>query len=212
MRLYAAADLHGKFRHFATIHDKLRQIQADAVVLAGDILSYRRSRDWRRFLENLPVNVFFVRGNSDPAHLEQWARASRNVRSLHLAPVDLGRFDLVGVSGTLPLPFHSRTGWNETRVLRRLKPMVHSRAVLVAHPPPRGHCDRVLGRFHAGSRGLFRLIRETCPAVAICGHIHEAAGMDRIGDTLVVNCALGPGCCGAKIDLEEGCAPSAEML
>ena len=90
--------------------------------------------------------------------------------------------------------------------------MVHSRTVVVAHPPPRGCRDWVLGRFHAGSRGLSQLIHETSPAVMVCGHIHEAAGVDRTGDTLVVNCALGPNCHGAVIVLENGQAPAAVIL
>jgi Icc-related predicted phosphoesterase len=97
-------------------------------------------------------------------------------------------------------------------MLRRLAPLVHARTIVVAHPPPRGCRDRVLGRWPAGSRGVSRLIRKTAPAVMVCGHIHEAAGVERLGDTLVVNCALGPDRLGAQIVLEDGRAPSAEML
>lgn len=212
MRIFAASDLHGKYRHIAAIQDGIRQSRADVVLLAGDILNYRRRPDLLLLLDQLPVPVFIVRGNSDPVYLERWAATSRNVRSLHLNPVSLGGVDLVGVSGTLPIPFHSRAGWHETQTLRKLAPMVHSRAVVVAHPPPHGCRDQVLGRFHAGSRRLSQLIHETSPAVMICGHIHEAAGVDRMGDTLVVNCALGPNRYGATVVLEDGQAPAAVML
>jgi Icc-related predicted phosphoesterase len=212
MRLYAASDLHGKCRYRETIKDGIRRSRADAVVLAGDILNYRRNPDLLRFLDDLPVPVFFVRGNSDPPFLERWAAQSRKVRSLHLAPRVLNGVGLVGLSGTIPLPFHSRVGWHEPRMLRRLAPLVHAGMIVVAHPPPHGCRDRVLGRWPAGSRGLSRLARKTVPAVMVCGHIHEAAGVDRLGDTLVVNCALGPDCLGAQIVLEDGRAPSVEML
>jgi Icc-related predicted phosphoesterase len=59
---------------------------------------------------------------------------------------------------------------------------------------------------------MSRLLRQTAPAVMVCGHIHEAAGVDRWGDTLVVNCALGPEWRDARIVIEDGRAPSAEML
>lgn len=212
MRIFAASDLHGKHRHIATIQDGIRQSRADAVVLAGDILNYRRRPNLLMALDELPVPVFIVRGNSDPAYLERWAAQSRNVRSLHLNRVALAGVDLVGVGGTLPIPFHSRAGWQEAQSLRHLAPMVHSRTILVAHPPPWGCCDQVVGRFHAGSRGLSRLIHERSPAVMICGHIHEAAGVDRMADTLVVNCALGPNRHGATIVIEDGQAPVATML
>lgn len=212
MRIYAAADLHGKQRYIPIIKDGLRQSRADAIVLAGDILNYRGRDPLLAFLEALPVPVFTVRGNSDPAHLERWAAGSRNVRSLHLNPVACNGVELVGVSGTLPLPFHSRAGWHEPRMLRQLTPLLHSRSILVAHPPPFGCCDQVMGRFHAGSRGLARMVRETRPAVMICGHIHEASGVGRIGATQVVNCALGPHRRGAMVIIDDGGIVEVDML
>jgi Icc-related predicted phosphoesterase len=59
---------------------------------------------------------------------------------------------------------------------------------------------------------MSRLLRQTAPAVMVCGHIHEAAGVERLGDTLVVNCALGPDRLGAQIVLEDGREPSVKML
>ncbi len=212
MRIYAAADLHGKLRYIPVIEEGIQQSRADAVVLAGDVLNYRGGRPLLAFLDALPVPVFMVRGNSDPAHLERWAAGSRNVCSLHLNPAACHGVELVGVSGTLPLPFHSRAGWHEPRMLRQLTPLLHSRSILVAHPPPYGCCDQVMGRFHAGSRGISRMIRETRPAVMICGHIHEASGVGRAGNTLVVNCALGPNRRGAMVVIADGQAPAVDML
>jgi Icc-related predicted phosphoesterase len=212
MRIYAAADLHGKQRFIPVIEEGIRQSRADVVVLAGDILNYRGGRPLLFFLDNLPVPVCMVRGNSDPAYLERWARDSRNVRSLHLKSVAFDGVDLVGVGGTLPLPFHSRAGWHESGMLRQLAPKLHARSILVAHPPPHGCRDQVLGRFHAGSRGIARLIRATRPAAMLCGHIHEASGLGRIGDTRVINCALGPNCRGALIVMEDGQAPAIDLL
>ena len=212
MRIFAAADLHGKHRHIATIQNGIRQSRADAVILAGDILNYRRKPDLLSQLDELPVPVFIVRGNSDPVYLERWAAQSRNIRSLHLNLVSRDGVELVGVSGTLPIPFHSRAGWHESQTLKKLAPLVHSCTIVVAHPPPWGCRDQVLGRFHAGSRGLSQLIQATSPVVMICGHIHEAAGVDRMGDTLVVNCALGPNRHGAMIVVEDGQVPTATML
>ena len=212
MRLYAAADLHGKRQHFDTVKEGVRTSRADAVVLAGDVLHYGRGRPLLPMLENLPVPVFVVRGNSDPTRLDHWAAASRNVCALHLNAVPFNGVELVGISGTLPIPFHSRAGWREAQGLKQLTALMHPGSILVAHPPPHGCCDQVLGRFSAGSRGLARLVRATKPAVMLCGHIHEAAGMTHLGDTLVVNCALGDQRRGAVVVVEEGRRPSAEML
>ncbi len=212
MRIYAAADLHGRHRNFKIVREGLRESRADAVVLAGDLLNYGRGRPFLRMLEGLPVPVFLVRGNSDPSCLDRWAAASRNVCSLHLNAVPINGLELVGISGTLPIPFNSRAGWREAQGLKRLAALMQPRSILVAHPPPHGCCDHVLGRFSAGSRGLARLVRASKPAVMLCGHIHESAGVAYLGDTLVVNCALGGHRRGALVVMETGRPPSAEML
>ena len=212
MRLYAAADLHGKRRHFETVKEGLRQSRADAVVLAGDILNYGRGRPFLSILERLSRPVFIVRGNSDPFHLDRWAAASQNVHSLHLNAVPFNGIELVGISGTLPIPFRSRAGWREANRLKRLAGLTHTGSILVAHPPPYGCRDQVLGRFSAGSRGLARLVRESKPAVMFCGHIHEAAGTAPLGDTLVVNCALGADRHGVLVVLEKDKPPAVQML
>lgn len=212
MRIYAAADLHGRWEHLATLEEGLDRCRADVLVLAGDLLQYGRGRELLPALEAFAVPVLMVRGNSDPRFVERWAAGARNLRSLHRASVSIDGFDFVGAGGTLPIPFYSLAGWREPRTLAHLRHLLHSRAILVAHPPPRGCRDRVLGRFHAGSRGLARLIARTAPAVMICGHIHEAAGVGRLGSTLVVNCALGPGCRGALITVTDGRPPCAELL
>ena len=212
MRLYAAADLHGKRHHFDTVKEGIRKSGADVVVLAGDVLNYGRGRLILPMLEDLPVPVFMVRGNSDPPRLDRWTANSRNVSSLHLKAVSFKGVEFVGISGTLPIPFHSRAGWHEARRLKQLAALTHPRSILVAHPPPHGCRDQVLGRFSAGSRGLARLVREAQPAVMLCGHIHEAAGVAHMGGTLVVNCALGGHRRGAVIAVEQDRVPFVEML
>lgn len=212
MRIYAAADLHGNSAHLALLRQGLRESQPDVLVLAGDILQYGRGRDLMRVLGSIHLPVFYVRGNSDPFCMERWAAATGNLRSLHLNPISFLGFHFVGVSGTIPLPFHTLVGWREPHTLGRLATLLHSHSILVTHTPPRGCCDKVLGRFSAGSRGLARRIAEIAPRVVICGHIHEAAGFDRIGTTLVVNCALGAGRRGVLIALEDECSPQVELL
>ena len=61
-------------------------------------------------------------------------------------------------------------------------------AVLVVHSPPKGHVDRSSGGRSLGSEAILRTIEQKRPRVAICGHIHEAAGEESsIGPTRVLN-------------------------
>ncbi len=182
------------------------------LILAGDLVNYRWGHANLNLLTALPKPVLAVRGNTDSRRIEASMTAARQLHFMDLQSHTFNGFRIVGVSGTLAVPFRSRIGWLERRRLEHLAPLIDSRTILVTHPPPWGVRDRVAGRWHAGSSGLRRLIEMTPPAVLICGHIHEAAGIEEIGPTLVVNCALGKRGRGAIIRYD-GCGrPSARML
>ena len=84
--------------------------------------------------------------------------------------------------------------------------------VMVAHPPPKGCCDRVGGKFSAGSKNLAGFVRTAQPGLVLCGHIHEQPGQAVLGRTVVVNCSMGRSSLGAVIDLEKGGPPRVNLL
>ena len=135
-----------------------------------------------------------------------------NITCLHLETVSIKGVEFVGICGTVPLPFRSRLAFREKSLTASAAGLIRPETVLVAHPPPLGVRDRALNRFHVGSRRLRELVLKRRPRVLICGHVHEQAGMDILGETLVVNCSMGRGGGGALIHLEPDGPPRAEML
>ena len=68
--------------------------------------------------------------------------------------------------------------------------------IAIMHNPPKDTaCDTVTGGAHVGSPLLRKFIEDYKPLAVVTGHIHESVGVDKIGDTTVVN----PG------SLAEGC-------
>lgn len=65
--------------------------------------------------------------------------------------------------------------------------------MLITHSPPYGHRDlanRLGGKERAGSRSLDYHVERTKPKYVVCGHIHEARGVSRIGtQTTILNVA-----------------------
>lgn len=60
--------------------------------------------------------------------------------------------------------------------------------ILICHNPPKGKTvDAVNENLHAGSELFAKYIEENQPLAVICGHIHEGVGMEKIGETLVIN-------------------------
>jgi len=102
----------------------------------------------------------------------------------------------MGLGGGTPSPFHSP--WELTD--EEARPLLEAGyaqianapfKVLVSHPPPRGTTlDRSFNGSHVGSQAVRDFIAGGSVDLCLCGHIHEAAGEERIGNTLCVN--LGP--------------------
>ena len=73
--------------------------------------------------------------------------------------------------------------------------------IMLSHQPPYGVLDTVKEKHvpkgwrgrHAGSVQLLDYIKKYQPKYVICGHIHEAKGVKRVGKTTAINA----GCCGA---------------
>ncbi|WP_372677681.1 metallophosphoesterase [Desulfosarcina sp.] len=212
MLIYAAADIHGKARRIRRLISRIAAHRPDMVLLAGDLFRRRHPEVTLDRLNRLALPVLLIRGNSDPRHLARLLPPFPRLRSIHLSAARFGDVEMVGIGGTLPLPFHSRLGINETDVETRVSGMLHANSVLVAHPPPHGVRDRVLGRFHAGSRAVRRMVDGCSPALVVCGHIHEQAGIGTIGRTIVVNCAMGRASDGALIRYDGRSLPVCRML
>jgi Icc-related predicted phosphoesterase len=77
--------------------------------------------------------------------------------------------------------------------------------IQITHSPPaRTSLDMVYTGAHVGSQAVRKFIEEKKPTAAVCAHIHEARGVDHIGDTKVINAGRFPeGSCGL-ITIEDG--------
>jgi len=202
MRIYAVADIHGHPARLTAIRRTIFELKPDVLVVAGDITGYIRPRPVIGQLNAMPVPVLAVRGNSDLARVEALFNIWPNVSSLHLTEVILGGISFTGLGGTIPVPFRSRIRFREKGLMEKMSLLMNPSSVLVVHPPPWGDLDRVMGKLHAGCRGLRQLVLNKQPKMVICGHIHEDTGTAYINETLVVNCSIGRSGRGALIEYE----------
>lgn len=212
MLIYAVADIHGDRERFAIVREEVERRRPDALVVAGDICAHFRPDPERDAdeLARLPLPVLMTLGNSEPGRFSEIFSRRPNVSVIHLAAERFPGATLVGVSGTLSIPFSSRLALRQGHLIQKLSALLSPGCVLVSHAPPHGACDKVMGRFSAGCKALASLVRRAEPAAVLCGHIHESPGAARMGKTLVVNCAMGRSR-GALVRMEGGRA-EAEML
>ena len=212
MRIYAVADIHGKQARIARIRQVISELKPDALVVAGDITGYVNSDSVMNRLNEMPVPVLAIRGNTDIKKVDRLLDLYPNTSSLHLKEQKINGVQFVGVSGTIPVPFSSRLGWREKKIINTLAVLVDNNVVLVVHSPPRGVLDDVFGRFHAGCRRLYQLVVQRQPRLVLCGHIHECPGVATIGQTTVVNCSVAGTGRGAVVDFESNGSFRISML
>ena len=212
MRVYAVADIHGKKERFERVRDNLSELKADILVLAGDVSNFTNPGNILSRFNALPVPVLIIRGNSDLKRVDLLLTAFPNCIPIHAVRTKIRSICFVGIGGTLPIPFRSRICLFEKRHLQKIEPLVSAQSVLVTHTPPYGYQDLVMGRFHAGSMGLLKLIKKKQPQVVICGHIHEDDGVSKIGKTNVVNCAFNRSRSGAFLVFKNGNLATLDMI
>jgi len=212
MKIYAVADIHGSRERVERIGSHTERLKPDAVVIAGDITGHGDQDSLFQRLNDLPCPVLVVRGNMDSPEVDALLERHDNILSLHQREAIVKGIRFVGMGGTIPIPFNSKLCLREKRLIEETDRLITERSVLVAHPPPYGTLDEGFGNFHAGSRGLRRLILDRQPRLFVCGHIHERPGRAVLGKTLVVNCSMGRSGAGAWIEMETDREPAVSML
>jgi hypothetical protein len=210
MRIYAVADVHGKADKITRIRENIEKLNPDVLVVAGDITNFKNAASIIETFNHMPVPVLAVRGNTDAPKVDYWLDRYPNTTSLHLKKYLFKGTCFVGVGGTIPLPFRSRIGVWERKIIAKLARLVDEDSVLVAHPPPRGTLDEVFGRFHVGCQGLRQFVIDRRPKLLLCGHVHEKPGVATIGKTRVVNCSMAGAGNGALINIGSGAAITIE--
>ncbi len=186
MKLLALSDLHAD----EDVLDRLRAISArggyDAVLFCGDITN-RGPVSYAEEVVRLFPKSYAVHGNMDPP--EVVAALSGMGVLVHGKKVKLGEWNLVGLGGSNPTPFHTPSELSEEQIESTLaKAGINGFSIVLCHPPPYGVFDQV-GAMHVGSRAVRKMVEEKKPILLICGHIHEYEGKEILAETLVVKLA-----------------------
>jgi hypothetical protein len=196
LRILGMADLHDRAEMLSRVND----IQADLIAFCGDLhngSSAAEARPAAEALAGLGLPVLIVPGNMDHRNVvpEIWKRVG--FRMMHCASFQFGKYGFLGMGGmTVKSPQRladpARYYHEDEDVYRTLTEICKEISgsefqIVMVHQPPRNSRDKIYSGEHTGCVSLRRFIEEFQPDLALCGHIHEDWGEDRIGRTTVVN-------------------------
>lgn len=192
MKLFAISDIHGATKPVEKAAELIRE--ADWVVIAGDITSTRtraEAADVIACFEQYSTRILAVHGNWDRVEVNDFLEEKGY--SLHGKGRMIDDIGFFGLGGSSPTPIHTATEYTEEEIAITLQTGYEQvrkapHTVLISHVPPRGVSDRsfVFG-LRGGSHSVKAFLEANPVNLCLCGHIHEAAGIERFRDTLVAN-------------------------
>lgn len=204
MLIVVIGDVHGERERLAGGLRLVRDQRADVVLLVGDIGADPPwpSADRRRLrgphdqsvrdviaqvAEACACPVVFVPGNHDlpdPPGDVQGINADRRI-------VEVAGLRIAGFGGAGPTPFGFPYEWSEQQAEAVLQPLLEGAAggvdIFLSHTPAAGTLDRTVHGASVGSTTVGRWIERATPKLFVCGHIHEAWGVERLAGVPCVN-------------------------
>ncbi len=191
MRIISFGDIHDQPENVGKV-DGLSD--ADCVIITGDLTDFGGAEEAKKVIETVSrynPNLYAQPGNMDQSQVERYLDDLGI--NLHSKGVIIQGVGFFGVGGSNHTPFNTPTEYTEQEikefVQKGYEEIKHvTLKVLVSHTPPYNtNVDIVGGGHHVGSVSIREFIEKYQPQVCLTGHIHEAVGKDRIGDTIILN-------------------------
>jgi Icc-related predicted phosphoesterase len=196
MKLLVTSDLHGNL----DVLDKMDKqfAEADAVLFAGDFAQFKKPETGLPALEKFCKKhdtIFAVIGNCDePELLESLEDKDISVEGslvFHEGLAFAGSGGGSKFTGTTPNERTEEELVSDLAIVAdqdKENSIPLDNLILIIHNPPKDtKCDMIENGAHVGSQQLRDFIQTTKPIAVVTGHIHESAGIDKIGDTVVIN-------------------------
>ena len=192
MKIVSFGDVHMATGNLARMGAVMRD--TDLVILSGDLTNFGGAEDAGKVIDAVRAacpQVLALPGNLDCAEVFPFLEQEKI--ALHGKGLVIDGVAIVGCGGSNLTPFHTPSEFTEDQIdaaLREGYATVRDQRplVMVCHTPPLAtKCDRIIGGKAVGSSAARRFIEEIQPDVCISGHIHESAGVDKLGATTILN-------------------------
>ena len=191
-KILAISDVHGEENE--NLYTYLNNNEIDLVLILGDITDFGPLDFVGPFIEKIAecnVDVIAIPGNCDPKGI---CNAINEVSfCLHNNIIAYGDAILFGYGGSNETPFNTPGEIQDNKIYGDVYELlanydyvyndqVPKVKILVTHAPPfNTEADKMENGEHVGSQGILKSIHEFEPQMNVCGHIHEAKSISKIG-------------------------------
>ena len=191
-KILAISDIHGEENE--NLYTYLKNNDIDLVLILGDITDFGPLEFVGTFIDKVAecdVDVIAIPGNCDPKGI---CNAINEVSfCLHNNIIAYGDAILFGYGGSNETPFNTPGEIQDNKIYGDVYELlanydyvynadVPKVKILVTHAPPYNtEADKMENGEHVGSSGILKSIHEFEPEINVCGHIHEAKSLSKIG-------------------------------
>jgi uncharacterized protein len=195
MKIVSFGDIHEDISNLKPLKNELET--ADVIIISGDLTNYNGIREAKKVIEGIMKynkNVLAQLGNLDKFEVDDYL--TEKGINLHRNGYIRDGIGIFGVGGSNPTPFRTPTEFSEGEIeaflLEGFEKVREARfKIMVPHMPPNGtRIDVVRSGAHVGSHSVRDFITKYKPDISVSGHIHEARGNDKIGNTLLFNAGM----------------------
>jgi Icc-related predicted phosphoesterase len=191
MRFVAISDTHGKHEFDLP--------PGDVILHAGDVSSRGSKAEVERFLDWFSgldyTYKIFIAGNHDffferASATEIQATIPDNLIYLNDSGTEV---EGIKIWGSPIQPWFYDWAFNRQRgaeIQKHWELIPADSDIVITHGPVFGILDRVASGLSVGCEDLLPRIERIKPKIHLCGHIHEAYGTRRVGDTLFINASI----------------------
>ena len=195
MKILAISDVHGQDNE--NLYSYLNNNDISLVLITGDITDFGPLEFVDEFIGKIAdcgCDVIAIPGNCDPTGICN-AITESGAFCLHNEIVAYGDAILFGFGGSNPTPFDTPGEMDDDKIYAAVYDLLANYdyvynaeipkiKILVTHAPPfNTDADRMENGEHVGSQGIQKSIHEFQPQINVCGHIHEAKSISKIGKT-----------------------------
>jgi len=188
-KILAIGDIHGDTRLVKRLAERAKKEKVDLVILAGDLTFAEHStKNIIGPFAKVKKQVLIIPGNHESAATTDFlAEMYSNTKNIHGYSFKKNNVGIFG-AGTVDWGIRGMKSNELFELLKKSHKNVKNseKKIMVTHMHPRGSKAEFSG--FKGSAAVKKAIKEFKPDIAICSHIHEAAGIEeKMGKTKVIN-------------------------
>ncbi len=185
MKILAISDIHNEIAQIDKLLWSITKKDIDLVVICGDLTNYGPKDYAQRIIDKFNfAKLLAISGNLD-LHEIATLLETKNI-SLHNKKIKLNGLNIAGYGGGMLGSVGAILNMEE-KIKRDLAKIVDNKTIMVTHLPPiNSTLDDVNGK-HIGSKAVREIIEAKKPFLHLCGHAHESANEEKIGETLCIN-------------------------